>query len=84
MSASDSDIQSRRVRRLESALGQVEALVRPPENTYYQELKQSWRRVRLFLPALLTSVRFGYSPAGKALANALKQLAKQDRRVTLE
>jgi TnpA family transposase len=69
---------------LESALGQVEALVRPPEDTYYQELKQRWRRVRLFLPTLLKTVRFGYTPAGKALANALKQLAKQDGRVTLE
>jgi len=68
---------------LESALGQVEALVRPPEDTYYQELKQSWRRVRLFLPALLTTVRFGYTPAGTSLANALKQLAKQDGRVPL-
>jgi hypothetical protein len=69
---------------LESALGQVEALVRPPEDTYYQELKQSWRRVRLFLPALLKTVRFGYTPAGRALASALKLLAKQDGHVTLE
>ena len=69
---------------LESALGQVAALVRPPEDTYYQELQQSWRRVRLFLPALLKTVRFGYTPAGRALANALEQLAKQDAHLTLE
>ena len=50
---------------LESALGQVDALVRPPEDTYYQELQQSWRRVRRFLPTLLKTIRFGSTPAGR-------------------
>jgi TnpA family transposase len=69
---------------LESALSQVDLLVRPPEDTYYQELQQSWRRVRRFLPALLKTVRFGCTPAGSALAEALEQLAEQDRRTKLD
>jgi hypothetical protein len=69
---------------LESAVGRVDSLVRPPEDTYYQELQQSWRRVRRFLPALLKTVRFGYTPSGRTLANALEQLVEQDRRTKLE
>ena len=34
-------------------MGQVERLVRPPEDIYYQELCDSFRRVRTFLPSLL-------------------------------
>ena len=69
---------------LESAIGRVDSLVRPPEDTYYQELQQSWRRVRRFLPALLNTVRFGCMPAGSALAKALEQLVAQDRGTKLE
>ena len=69
---------------LESALGRVDALVRPPEDTYYQELQQSWRRVRRFLPKLLKTIRFGSTPAGRPLAEALEQLAEQDGRPKLE
>jgi hypothetical protein len=69
---------------LESAIGRVASLVRPPEDPYYQELQQSWRRVRRFLPALLTTVRFSCTPAGSALAEALEQLVEQGRRTKLE
>jgi hypothetical protein len=69
---------------LESALGRVDSLVRPPEDTYYQELQQSWRRVRRFLPMLLKIVRFGCTPAGRTLAEALEQLVEQERRTKLE
>lgn len=62
---------------LSAALTQVETLVRPPEDVYYQELRQSWRRVRRFLPALLKTIRFGSTPAGRALAAALQGLDKQ-------
>jgi len=48
---------------LEAAVGQVERLVRPPEDVYYQELCESFRRVRTFLPSLLRTVRFGATPA---------------------
>src|SRR5258708_31232565 len=47
---------------LEAALRQVERLVRPPEDMYYRELKESYRRVRTFLPSLLRTVRFVPTP----------------------
>src|SRR5262245_26762531 len=37
---------------LEAALRQVERLVRPPEDMYYRELRESYRRVRTFLQSL--------------------------------
>ena len=43
---------------LEAAVGQVERLVRPPEDIYYQELCDSFRRVRTFLPSLLEHESF--------------------------
>lgn len=65
---------------LEAALNQIDALVRPPEDMYYQELQQSWGRVRRFLPPLLKSLHFGFTPAGKPIAEALEYLAEQDGR----
>ncbi len=62
---------------LEAALTQVETLVRPPDDMYYQELSQSWRRVRRFLSALLKTIQFGSTPAVRALDAALKQLSAQ-------
>jgi hypothetical protein len=69
---------------LESAVDRVDSLVHPPEDTYYQEHQQNWRHERRFLPALLKSMRLGYMPAGRALANALEQLVEQGRRTKLE
>jgi hypothetical protein len=63
---------------LEAALTQVDMLVRPPEDIYYQELQQSWGRIRRFLPLLLKTLHFGFTPAGKMIAEALEYLAKQD------
>ncbi|MBA3805845.1 MAG: hypothetical protein H0X14_09075 [Acidobacteria bacterium] len=60
---------------LEAALTQMEALVRPPKDMYYQELRQSWRRVRRFLPPLLKTIHFGSTPAGRALDGALQELS---------
>ena len=55
-------------------------LVRPPEDMYYQELQQSWGRIRRFLPSLLKTLHFGFTPAGKVIAEALEHLAEQDGR----
>ncbi|MBV8817443.1 MAG: DUF4158 domain-containing protein, partial [Acidobacteriaceae bacterium] len=65
---------------LQSALGQVVSLVRPPEDMYYQELQQAWGRVRKFLLPLLTTVHFGATPAGKAVLQALEAVRNQDGR----
>jgi hypothetical protein len=56
---------------LEAALRQVESLVRPPEDMYYRELKESYRRVRTFLPSLLQTVRFGATPAGRPVLEVI-------------
>src|SRR3984893_7926493 len=61
---------------LEAAVGQVERLVRPPEDIYYQELCDSFRRVRTFLPGLLRTLRFGATPAGQPVLEALEYLRK--------
>src|SRR6266404_4273012 len=61
---------------LEAAVGQVERLVRPPEDIYYQELCDSFRRVRTFLPSLLRTLRFGATPAGQPVLDALEDLRK--------
>ena len=63
---------------LEAALRQVESLVRPPEDMYYRELKESYRRVRTFLPSLLQTVRFGATPAGRPVLEALEFLRKPE------
>jgi TnpA family transposase len=67
---------------LTAAVDQVDALVRPPEDVYYRELAESYRRVRRFLPMLLRTVRFGSTPAGEAVIeslNFLLQIEEQGR-----
>ena len=59
---------------LAQALDDVRSLVRPPQDVFYRELQARYRRVRRFLPALLTDIRFGASPAGKAVVEALDYL----------
>ena len=43
---------------------QVVALTRPPDDTYYPELVERYRRVRRFLPTLLSHVAFEGTQAG--------------------
>jgi hypothetical protein len=69
---------------IEAALGQVDMLVRPPDDMYYQELQKSWGRIRRFLPPLLKTLHFGTNPAGKAIAEALDYLAEEDGRGKLD
>ena len=63
---------------LETSVQQIDSLVRPPEDVYYNELRTSYRRVRRFLPALLQTVKFGASPAGQPLIEALGYLKAFD------
>lgn len=60
---------------LESALQQIDSLVRPPEDVYYQDLQDSYPRVRRFLPTLLRTLQFGGTPAGQPVLDALHYLA---------
>jgi Tn3 transposase DDE domain len=57
---------------------QIDALVRPPEDLYYKELRTSYRRVRRFLPILLKTVAFRASPAGEPLIEAIDYLKTLD------
>ena len=61
---------------LAAAVDQVDRLVRPSEDIYYQELCDSFRRVRTFLPSLLRTPHFGATPAGQPVLEALEYLRK--------
>ena len=62
--------------RLLEAGAQVETLARPADDRYYPELVDRYRRVRRFLPALLRSVSFESTQAGKAMLDALDFLRR--------
>ena len=61
---------------LQQASDTVEALARPPDDNYYLELVNSYRRVRLFLPTLLRTVTFSGTQAGQPVLSALQFLAE--------
>ena len=63
---------------LETSVQQIDALVRPPEDVYYKELRTSYRRVCRFLPTLLKTVVFRASPAGEPLIEAIDYLKTLD------
>jgi hypothetical protein len=54
----------------------VETLARPPDDHYYPELVDRYRRVRLFLPTLLRTVAFDGTQAGQAMITAVAFLAQ--------
>ena len=64
---------------LEAAINQVGALVRPPDDVYYQELAGSYARVRKFLPHLLRVVPFDATPAGQPVLEALHYLQQVEQ-----
>jgi len=66
---------------VEAAVTQVEGLAHRPEEVYYRELQQSWRRVRRFLPAVLSTIQFGATPTGAPVLAALAELTLQQHRV---
>lgn len=60
--------------RLQSAMAQVAALARPPDDRYYPELLDRYRRLRAFLPRLLRVIAFQSTAAGQPVWAALKFL----------
>lgn len=62
--------------RLVEAVAVVQALARPADDCYQQELVDGYRRVRYFLPALLRTVAFQATPEGQAVLRALEFLAE--------
>ena len=65
--------------QLEAVVNQVDSLVRPPEDVYYQELAGSYTRVRRFLPALLRTVQFDGTPAGESVLEAIDYLRQLEQ-----
>ena len=59
---------------LAQALQEVSNLVRPPDDVFYSELSERYRRIRRFLPFVLENLRFGASPAGEAVVAAYEWL----------
>jgi hypothetical protein len=64
---------------LETAVNQVDSIVRPPEDVYYRELAGSYARVRRFLPHLLRTIQFEATPAGQPVLEALNYLLEIER-----
>jgi TnpA family transposase len=56
---------------MRQAIETVDALARPAEANYEQELVERYRRVRLFLPEVLRQVHFSATPSGKPVLEAL-------------
>ncbi len=65
-----------------AALTQIDALIRPPGDLYFIELRAQHGKLR-FVPALLRSVQFGAAPAGRSVLDALQYLRNTDRRSSL-
>lgn len=63
--------------QLAKTLEETYALVRPPDNIFYSELKARYGRVRIFLPKLLQNIQFSSSPAGETTVAALAYLRKK-------
>jgi TnpA family transposase len=64
--------------RMRQAIETVDALARPADVNYEQELVERYRRVRLFLPEVLRQVRFSATPSGKPVLEALAFLRALD------
>ena len=62
-----------------AALEQIDAIVRPPGDLYFTELRAQAGKLR-FLPALLRSVTFGATPAGQRTLDAVRHLRGTDGR----
>ena len=57
--------------QLDQALARVDGLVGDPDTKHRRQLVDRYRRIRRFLPHLLTSVPFQATPAGRSLLKAL-------------
>lgn len=54
------------------AVSNVESLVRPPDDIFFQELDSRYRAIRIFLPAMLKHIHFQSSLGGEAVIKALE------------
>lgn len=62
---------------LENALERVAALLRAPDDVYYQKLAEHYRSVRGYFPQVLAHIAFEAAPAGRPLLAAYEWLRDQ-------
>ena len=60
---------------IEAAMCRVDALARPPDDPYFDELLAQHRRVRRFLPGLVRAAHLGATPAAKPLLAAVQDMS---------
>lgn len=61
--------------RLRQAIQLVDALTRPPDDDFYQELTERYGQARRFIPTLLETISFESTQAGKPTLEAWRFLA---------
>ncbi len=64
--------------RLVEASSRVGELARPADDNYEQEITESYRAVRRFLPKLLATVQFVGTPSGKAVLRSIDFLKSME------
>ena len=65
---------------MQHAVEQVTALIRPPDDVFFNELATSYRSVRRYLPTVLKYIHFGSNPAGAAVVIAWNWLGAQEEK----
>lgn len=65
---------------IEAAMARVDALARPPDEPYFDELLAQHRRIRRFLPDLVHAVHLGAAPAARPLLAAVQHLRQAGSR----
>jgi TnpA family transposase len=65
---------------IEAAMARVDALVRPADDPYFDELLAQHRRIRRFLPGLVRVAHLGATPAARPLLTAVEHLREVEGR----
>ena len=68
---------------IEAAMARVDALVRPPDAPYFDELIAQHKRIRRFLPDLARVAHLGATPAARPVLAAVQHLREQGRKAKL-
>lgn len=61
--------------RLADTITFINAIARPPDASFHDEMLEQYGRVRRFLPCLLENIEFSAAPAGETTLEAIRYLA---------
>ncbi|EAN1751379.1 Tn3 family transposase, partial [Salmonella enterica] len=61
--------------RLADTITFINAIARPPDASFHDEMVEQYGRVRRFLPCLLENIEFSAAPAGETTLEAIRYLA---------